>query len=300
MTPDPGQSDARIELRTSELYHRHKRNLVFASSVAIVLAASRPAENVKIIGMGESSIPAAFAYAFIASAIIYFAMQFYAEFLVVRARNVEFAARKSDASLDAAFSKYAKQLSELREAAVTQLSWMNDVERSIAIVQQHVRWHEAEIETYLASLQSSVRASIKEALNYTTPIKLDLKLATDRVIERLEKAVSNEHPLELAGLEAMAGLRAAMLTLESSTNELCEQIRSVTIEHHLLRQDFGKLAGSIYRVQRVGMNVLDGAIPGVLAAVALAACAAGAFGLIPASSKVTAVGAGAPANLIVH
>jgi hypothetical protein len=123
----------RIELKTSDLYHKNKRNLMLLCSAIIVVALAGPGPQIKIPGFGEDvklSTPMAFAVAMVA--VFYFFWQFFVDWRTARALNSDSLSKTSPEDLDAALAEMFDSIKTTSANVLGQLKAVNAVTGTFA------------------------------------------------------------------------------------------------------------------------------------------------------------------------
>jgi hypothetical protein len=127
----------RIELKTSDLYHKNKRNLMLLCSAVIVVALAGPGPQIKIPGFGEDvklSTPMAFAVAMLA--VAYFFWQFFVDWRTARALNSESLTDGQSANLDMSIGFMFDAISSTGADVVGQLRAVSSVTGTFSHLRQ--------------------------------------------------------------------------------------------------------------------------------------------------------------------
>lgn len=257
-----------IELKTSELFHRHKRNLMLACSITIVLALTKAQDGVVIPGTSDAAIPTQAAFAFLLLSVIYLGAEFYTEYFVIRARNSSAVADLNNDELDLAFARHAQALQ-------TASSTIEDTTSALAAAAGELRPYiksaftgaPANYEGLGQAIEAPFNASIGMGPRRPSPedvaeiAKSVREYLTDRELQLTERKVYD-----------LAVAEGTVHDVQDYASRLAASIATYTAKADDMRSGFTTLSKSVYRAQRIGLTFLDGVVPGAMAAIAAIAC----------------------------
>lgn len=265
-------AEKKLELSLTESFAKHKRNLLFVSSIIAILAVASPV-YVKIPGMGtEESVPAPVAYFLLGATLAYFFSSYWVELLAVNARNAQGVA---DESLEGVSTRLMNAIIPIR-------SQINQVEEKIKREQSILEsLAKSFSESNLTKYGDSVKSTISEGLHHfrmSFRDKGEIEAAKmenisgqfDRLIESAERS--------LGVLEGQAGGMASELKqLREIHGDIVQHLDNIDVSSKDLAKRLDTVSDRISRSQRIGFSTLEKAIPTLLAGLAFLACIDGAF-----------------------
>lgn len=245
-----------IELKTSDLYHRHKRNLILFSSATIALAFADRTRGLKIPGLDVSLSPGP-AFAMLFLAVFYSAMQYLTEFRAVSARNAEGWAHLQVDQIDAAFKTQAEQINHSVARVISHDDRLNQaIGKATDAIAAPTFFYEENAD--------SVHAFLKM---FPAP------LTTEDVVERVETLLkSRAESFADASKRHLEVIRDQGEKAISAAREAADEMKGLRTTSETLNAKFSRLSRSIHLSQRLGMIYLDGIVPAALASAALVAC----------------------------
>jgi hypothetical protein len=254
-------TEAVIELSTSDIYHRYKRNLLFFASVTFVLICSKHKDGLwKIPGI-DAEVSAVWAYLFLLMAVLYAGAQYVTEFLAVRARNAEGWAEVKAGRLDQALEVQADRVGRQN----------GRIDYLMKRLDEHFTGFVNVTEQAGVAIRSAV--SEIEALKYNADFSAAISSAPENtsLAETFSDALRRQ--------QNMKEMRTIVEKIESqaqhvktAASEAAMELGAIGKESADLRAKFRRLSHFIHSGQRWGMTLLDGAVPGAMAVGAILLC----------------------------
>ena len=270
---------ANVEISLSEAFQKHKRNLLLLCSAITVLRLASPAKlKLPFVG-AEVELPSTWAFGLLLVTLIYMFVQYYIEYITMKARHSSEIIDSSKPSVDEVISDHLKHMEGWVHKLGTDLMTSSDMLNVSAVVDNNFINHVAR--EFQTSLKNRL---IADAADFYLPLKDTLQNPSDE--KQLSFFTHSDRQIRAAFDDSIkklddhfSSVRNRLTNVVEGQATIADNLAKYTATYNQVASSFKLLSSNIGIAQRRGFKYLDGYLVIGFSFLALVACVTGSIGL---------------------